>query len=479
MFIIELLVFFIIVFPLLIFIHYKPDISFWILINLYFDPGGYFTIFLGGDAFGRINISDLVIVGIIMCLLVIKPQIRTIKSNKLFRKFIIAFLIFAIYYFFVYGWLTPYIHNDLDYLTFVLKNRIFVYGFIILIAVYLFSIRSLKYFYYTTLFFCVVSLSLFFISLFTGLGLAPVTRMLRYPESEMIRIGMGGYGLFDMLFPISVIAYLLSRRIKVKLRYKEWLYFSGILMVLVLLLTLSRRTILDIPATILIIILIISYLYRSNKIKLLSKFIIPSIIVLIILSFTFQVYVSYISIITRDTFQLITTGADTRGIGDYRVSGTADLAAVKNYIQDNIWIGSGYSYVRSNEAGTAFISARGLFFASMEDAATEVPIYNLLFAYGIIGALLILRLYYFVFQLLVRFIKTLRQNILYEYINPITLIFSIYIIFVIISKLTTKIYSLGADFGNYGFSSIAIILGIGFALYEKFSTNKVIVAKYR
>jgi hypothetical protein len=451
---------------LIMIIRDKPDLSFWILLNMYFDPGGYFSFFLSGKLVGPFTISDVSLFLIIFCLFVIKTPGSFIRSNRLFYKFIIALFIYSIYYFFVYGFLSPLIHDDLNYFTFLLKNRGFIYGVILLISVYYFSLRSLKYFYYTTLFFGVVCLSLYSISLITGLNILPVNKIERYAGSGIMRISMGGYGLFDLLFPLAIIINFISRRIAYKIRFKKWLFYAGIFMATTLMLTLTRRTLLSIPATILIIIFIVSYLYRSNKLGILLKITVPSIIIMIILSFTFQKYIGYIATVTRDTFQLIITGKDTRDVSDYRVSGTGDLMDVKDYIAKNLWIGSGWAFTDYDEIGRNK-SNRGSKFANMVDAATEVPIYYLFFGFGLFGAILILRLYYIIFLLMYRLFRILKIRIDYGYSDSLMIMFSIYILFTFFLKYSVNIYSLGIDFTGFGLSLFSVSMGIGFALYYK------------
>lgn len=457
---------------LVIGIQKRPDFFFWLFLNLFFDPGGYVSGFLGGDIFGQVNIADIIIVCIVLCLISIKFKLKTIKSNQLFQKFLNIFLIYVIYYFLVYGYIAPYLHNDLDYSTFLLKNRNFVYGFIILISVYAFSLRGLKYFYTITLFFGVICLSLYWISLLTGIELSPIVQIERYSGSSMMRIAMSGYGYFNMLFPISLIVYIISRKAKLKLKYKKWLYYGGIMMVLTLLITLTRRTILEIIGTVLIIVFLVSYLTRSVRKTILLKIITAIVIAVLILHFTFPKYVNYVLRIGEDTFSLLLTGKDTRGLGEERVSGTGEYLAVKKSIRKNLWFGTGYTYLYWGETGYA-TSPRGYNYAQMADAAMEVPVYYLFFGFGLIGAILMLPLYIIMAKLFFKTIKLLKQNLFIYMENPLNIIFSIYVLLIIASKFTFKIWALGEDLWGHVFSSTAVWLGIGFALLTKLKKNKM------
>ena len=89
----------------------------------------------------------------------------------------------------------------------------------------------------------------------------------------MTRTAMGGYGLFDLIFPLALITFLLSRKIKLNLKYTWWLYYGGIIMIITQIITLTRRTQIDIIGTILIIVLIIAYIFRTGQVSEMIKII--------------------------------------------------------------------------------------------------------------------------------------------------------------------------------------------------------------
>jgi len=462
----------------IIIIRQHLDFFFWLFLNLFFDPGGFVSGFMGGNVFGRFNLADVVIVGIIICLASKKIDWKIIFNDRFFLKFLKLFSVYALYYFIVYGAVAPYLHNDLNYSTFLLKNRNFVYGAIILISVYVFSLRGLKYFYSITLFVGIICLSLYWITLLTGINLVPVNEVERYRGSGMMRISMSGYGYFYSLFPISIITYILSRKQKFRLKYKKYLYYGGMLMTLTLLITLTRRVFVDIVGTIIIAILITSYLFRTAKMPAIMKFAIPALLIFMMLAFTLPQYTDYVSRIAEDTFLLIATGKDTRSVGDYRLSGTGDLLAVKDSIRDNLWLGNGYTYLYWGDSPIS-TSLRGSFYARMADAAGEVPIYSMFFNFGLIGAVLILALYYQMGRLLLKTTKFLKRNISKYYEEPLILIISIYVILTILLKFTFRIMFLGSDFGNHGFPTFAVILGIAFGLHCKFMRSKADILSKR
>jgi hypothetical protein len=324
--------------------------------------------------------------------------------------------------------------------------------------------RGLKYFYFTTLFLGVLILSAFLISLVTGLKIIPIEVFERYEGSEMMRITIFSWGLIQILFPLSFILFLLSRKIKFNIKYRKLVYIAGMLMVVTLLITLTRRNFITIPGTILIIILLNSFIFRKSKIFAFAKILIPMSIIVLIIYLTLPKYVDYIVNISKDTFQLLTKGSDTRGENEYRVSGTGDLLITKKYIANNFLLGTGYNYLHWGGELEIAISSRGSEFASAADAAQEVPIYNIFFSYGLVGFIIMIFLYSFLIKLFLRLYSLVKKQINLLIAYPYELLFAIFILYMIVDKFTFSLYSLGSDFTTpyYG-----IFIGIGFALLQK------------
>ena len=466
----------VLLFAFIIIIRNKPEMWFWIFLNIYFDPGGYITGFRDGKLVGPLNISDVLIVGIILCMVSANINWKVIFGDKLLTSFFLFLVIFSAYYFIVFGGVAPYIHNDFDYVTFILKNRTFLHGFIILISAYIFSLRGLNYFYSVTLFFGVVCLTLYMITLFTGIELVYVWRLER-EGTEMTRITMLSYGLFDLVFPLSIIVYIISKKVNLNLKYKYWLYYASIIFLITQIITLTRRTQIDILGTLIIISIIIAYLFRVGKLSSLLKLLPPAILVILVLSFTFPDYIGYMGKTAENTFLLITTGVDSEGNSEYRVSGEGDLEITKEFISNNLLLGTGYSYLYWGP-GYAY-SNRGTTYSRAADAAGEVPIYYLLFGFGIIGAVLILPLYFFIGKLFFKLIKLLRMKLADYLQDPITIIFSVYILLTFATMFTINIYNLGSHFTGSRFSYFSFFIGLGFALHQKiflntlFQSNKI------
>ena len=442
----------------------NPDLAFWLLLNIFFDPGGYLTYYFAGKLVSRLYISDIVIPPILFCLYVINTNFKIIYKDRFFTGFLKVFAVFAAYFFIVYGAIVPYLFDDFNYLLFLQKNRMFLYYMIVLISVYIFTMRSLKYFYMVTLFTGFILLSAFLVSLVTHLQLIPIFFLERYEGSGIMRISMYSWGLFDILFPLSLILFLFPRKLKLNIKFKKIAYIAGMLMLLTMLVALSRRNFISIPGSVLIIVLLNSFIFRRNKALAMAKVLIPMGVTLIIINFTLPKYIDYISEISQDAFGLLMKGKDTRGEGEYRVSGTGDLEISKRYIADNFILGTGYTYIHWGSSGSA-ITSRGPVYAAAMDAAGEVPVYYIFFGYGFAGFIIMVFLYIFIIRLFLKLYSLARRKIsaLTEY--PYEVLFVFYILYLIANRFTYDAYSLGIDFTApiYG-----IYIGIEFALLRKF-----------
>ncbi len=334
----------------------------------------------------------------------------------------------------------------------------------------MFSLRGLKYFYIVTLFIGIICLTLYLITLITGIKLIPIVEMQRYEGADMKRVGLYSYGIFYILFPMALIAYLLSRKISLHLSYRPWLYYGGLLMIITQLITLTRRTQIQVLGSIIILILIISYLFQTIKLSAIFKLAMPVILIILALYITLPKYIGYVAEIGEDAFLLLITGKDSRGEGDYRVSGTGDLDVVEKYINNNLFFGTGYTYLYWDKLRNAR-SSRGDTYAKAADAASEVPIYYLLFGYGFVGALLILPLYYMMLSLFFKLIIFLKLTLVNYLKDPLTIIFSILILLTIASKFTIDLYTLSEDFTGPKISETLVFMGIVFAIFRKLKLN--------
>lgn len=455
-------------------INSRPDFAFWLLINMYFDPGGYLS-YISEFYLGRIDFNDILIVFIFIAFY------KNYKKGKIplsisMKRFLIRLFYFILFYFIIYAALIPFLKNDLNYATFLLKNRRFIYGVVILYGTYLFALRDLKYLYSTTLFVGFLTLSLFWISITTATPLIQYAEFERYSGSGINRIGMYSYGIFDLLFPLAVIAYFLSKRIKFNLPFKKLLYVSGVLMLITLLVTLTRRTIIDVIGMTLIIIFLISKFTEKNIITFSYKIFVPIVLVVFTLFILKPNYLTYIGKITNNTYYLLTTGEDKEGRTDNRVTGGGIYNDVFQTIGENVFLGTGYTYFhwefKESRGSVLATSTRGLQFGQLADAAQEIPIVNLFFSFGIIGFLFLLPLYVILVKTGRNIYKMLKLYIVpITHHNPFTVIFSIYTLVWMLRLFSYNLWALGDQFIGVKFQINAFWIGLLLAMYYRNSLN--------
>ncbi len=447
----------------------KLDLSFWLMLNMFFDPGGYLSA-VSEHFLDRLDFKDILIVFILISIYKIKGARKIIYQNTYFVKFLKFFLYFVLFYFIIYGAIIPYLKEDLNYSVFLLKNRRFVYGIILLFGVYLFALRGFKYFYLTTLFVALPTMILFWLTLITQIPLMEYALFERYRGSGIMRIGISSYGLFQILFPVSAIIYFINQSYNIRIKHKNLLYFVAFLILVTLLISLTRRTILDVIGSIFIIGFLVSKIIKTNIISIPFKIIVPTLILFLIILLLTPKYVNYLATVTADTFLLLTTGKNMRGESDNRVSGGGIYPEVYEKIEQNILFGTGYSYftweiVREMGEHKTAVSTRGYEFGQLADAASEIGFLNMFFSFGIIGFLFLLPLYISIYKLARKLYKIIRFNfnkLISD--DPLSVVFSVLFILMVVQMFTYKIWSTGDEFIGSRIQIIAVWIGLGFAL---------------
>jgi hypothetical protein len=104
------------------------------------------------------------------------------------------------------------------------------------------------------------------------------------------------------------------------------------------------------------------------------------------------------------------------------------------------------------------------------DAASEVPIYLVLFNFGIMGFIMATLIYIFLIRSLLKFIKLFKER-KDEYLSKgtYTFLFAIFAMLEVISKFTSRSFSIYDDFDVGKAPGRFIVYGIFFALFYKYS----------
>lgn len=447
------------------------DYVFWLSITLFFDPGGIFFYYFKNKFYGQVIWPDVFFFLAMISMLLGKPSnVMIVFRDKLFLKYIKYFILFFFYFFIIYGLVIPLKNSNLDYVTFIIKNREEFYSFFICILIYYYSLRSLKVLYNLLIVTGLILITLFFLKLSGGVSIIGAEETERFAGSGLIRIGMLSYGLIYWLFPLSLLLFLLNQKIRINIRLRKTLLFLGILMVIIELITLTRRTYINIIFTTLVSPLIVQKVLNTYSLKLFLRAFILVCITIIALTIILPESTTGIKAMFNDIYLLLTTGKGIKGETDYRLTGSENMQYTFDYIKDNYIFGIGYIPATWGDFLEMGRNKNNLGFAMA--ASYEVPILGALLQFGVVGMLLLFPLYYLPIKTTYKLYKLLkRSNIvkLSKYYNY-DVLFSIFLILILLTKYTIEIYTLFGDF-NYAsrLPSLILLFAMLFALYFKMS----------
>lgn len=465
-------------------INKHPDFFFWLFLMLFFDPGGFFSGYFENNAISLIDFSDLFFIGMLLSILsiVLKKNSKTVKMDSDIRKMFLCLFFFQLYFICIYGFAVPYYRSNLDFMFFLQKNRMYFMALPIMYGVYIYTQRNINLFYKMLVYFSVIILFLYLITLLTKLPIIPLMTFERYQGTGIERISMLSYGLINWILPIATIIIFLKAKKKMNFPMEKKIYISAVLMLITLFLTLTRREYLNIMLSVILILILVSYVFGIRKSKLSRKILFPAVLGFVSFFILFPQSFNNTVNLFEDTISLVLTGQDTKGHTDYRVSGTGDMFYVKQVISENPIMGTGYipymwtDVVRLKNLGDTFAMAM--------DASAEVPIYGAFFRLGIAGVLLAGGIYFLLLRDLYKFLKRLRKKgkLLtgFSKTGIILLLLSIYLLS---SIFTIQIYALFGDF--YSPSTLplfCVMLGLFYSLKresEKFFDELYIRASLR
>lgn len=437
-------------------------IAFWMSLMLFFDPGGFFTGYLGGNIIWRIKYYDVFFGLMLLSFIFKRDNFRLPWQSILFKKIIMYLFAINIYFLLVYGIFVPTYKGYSDFTFFLQKNRQYFYSLPLFIMTYRYSLNSVSVFYKVLIISSLLILMSYMLTLLTPIQIVPFYTLNRYGEAN--RIAMFSYGLIDWVLPMGIV--YISMRIRRKLPLNNYLFIALTLMLITLLLTLTRREFIRIIFMVLVIPIIFSSISKSMFIRKYIKFVIPSLLVILILNFLFPKYIDLSVRLVNDTFHLVTIGEDTEGMVDYRVSGTGDLELAKELIKENPYFGIGYYPAQWSDVVEMKKAGNDMGYAL--DASSEVPVYGALMRLGIFGLLLPFFLYLFIYNIWMKIYRTLRRNFkLYSSCN-IEILLLVTLLYLLLTKVTVDIYSLFGDFYSpYGITNFIVILAIGLGTYQR------------
>jgi hypothetical protein len=450
-----------------------PVFTFWLLFNLYFDPGGYQGVLFQGNIVSIFKFTDIIFLLFWIPYFNLKNRRSVFIEEKYLNLFYKYMGIYMLYFVIVYGFIIPQINDRVDFITFLIKSRLYFMAFLLIRPIYFFVKYGMEDHFKIVVYSAAICLTLYFISLISGLKLIPIATGDRYINSGIMRITLWNYGLFDWVLNLAFIVLLL----KIKIKNKRLLFYSGLLMAFAIVLTLTRRELIGRVFSILIILIIANYLFKSYRKIQIVKIILPLVFLSGLLYITFPKYIGYASDEYKSIGSLVSTGLDKEGNTDYRLAGTGDVVSMEKLISEHPFFGVGftrYSYEDLTNFRDLDNPLAGLY------AGGELPYLGSIGKVGIIGLVFFLPMYILILMMslkLYRIIKKNDINIFMKY-NSYELIFAVFAITFTISKFTFNLFNIFVEtYSPAAFIVFVIILSILIACHD--NLNKTLNSRQK
>jgi hypothetical protein len=444
---------------------------FWFSLMMYFDPGGFVAGYGGGNIIGKLNASDFfffIISGLYF--IRYKHYFRSQKWGKETYRLLKWLALYFLYYIFIFGFLAPILNGYPNFSMFLLKSRAMFYLPFIFIYVYHFAQidTQARFVKYITAFSLVI-LPLFLVSYLTGIEIVPIIRMSRFAGEETQRVWMASYGFINLSLYFSLVVLLMDKKyLRLNKNNRRKLLAAGVFIVLVLILTLTRREIIRLIAIPIIMAFIISKLERKSIFNKTGKIILGGGLIIVIMGSVLSTNLSWLSKTMSDTVLLLTTGQDSYGNTDERLNQDGGFIHAKDFINNNLLIGSGYYPYTFEEQKEQTKGARANNFVVGLNSASEVGIFGALFKTGLMGLLLSFPFYLIPLKKAYLLYKRLRRNPLLMYkIKSFDLIIVIFTFTYFIQKLVLEFLDLFGQFGTpINFAYYLVIIAVFFNSYD-------------
>ena len=322
------------------------DKIFWFVLILFTNPGGIQQTLDIYNIFGRTNLNDFLFVIMLACYLLTKSHTLSTKESKKLKTRII---VFAIYYFLIFGYITPSLEDDnVNNLFNFIKMRFALYNLSMFFFTYTFWKRSyLKFFKFFTVS-SIIILIIFLQSLITNFEILTTTAASR-GFIDLNRIMLLSYGLMPFFTALGVV-YIIF---KYRGRFSFHILLGFILMNTAWLVSLTRRHILGLIFTLIIGLLIFVYINRTNILKPVGRFnriIFFILFLLIIVGVSFPKYLNSAYTLIESSISVIKTGENISGKEDERLAFFGRKKMVEEFNR-HPFLGTGFANIWRTSEG--------------------------------------------------------------------------------------------------------------------------------
>jgi hypothetical protein len=250
---------------------------------------------------------------------------------------------------------------------------------------------------------------------------------------------------YPLMLWLLYLGNITARQVNLKIA-RNLIIVSGSLMVVVVIITLTRRTIIDIIWSAIAIGFLVMLLRRSASTFFnVFKLIVPGIIIVIVISVTVPKYFSWLGEVVTNTTELILTGEDKEGRSDSRVSGEGGLILANEYIKGHFVAGSGYFPYTYEMLYDKVL--QGDEFAIAYNDSAEVPLYGFILRFGAIGLFFEIIIYLILIRFSIKVFRLVRNHIAIIYESHFSdLLIILLVLGMLVNQFTINIMSLGVAF---------------------------------
>ncbi len=410
----------------------KPSLSFIMAILALIEP------------IGRVTFGKVAILFIILALIHIPLNFRKyktlIKEDKIFRLILINAFVFMLYQIFI----TFSETDGTSFYSYFLKNVRLILGIWVVIPAYYFGLNDRKNFFISILIISVITLFYFYLSNFGIYNFFSVSESDRGMDKDITRLGISG---FDFRYLTKFVAYILPAIFLFDVNkglLRRVLIIDGLMAFGILVLMLLR---LDLVYTILGSFLVVYILNRKYGIT--NKFN-KSIKISLIFLFLFVIFFRQFQQVI-DTY-LLTASSVSGSSSDSSLDTRGDwILLIVPYILKFMILGVGY-FTLSYENLDVY-------------AAADMPLFASVAIYGIVGVLIYIWRYIYVYKAF-KMVQISRE-LFHEYKYETIILYGIGCFF--ITALFFKFYLVFAEL-IYGWAYIefSVLLGAFFGLKRFF-----------
>lgn len=368
---------------------------FWLIIVFYLDPGGFIDANYRTPLGKLINNYGFVLLAWICYFIKNKEIPLRIFREDYVKKYLIILSVWYLYYLgWFYGLNNPFLPGPLQLFTH--NYRMLSQGLIVIPLIYFTIISVNKFIQYNTNV-TIIILLLLFITLTTPLKIIETLSFSRgFVEAD--RFFMLGNGLIYFSLPVAISSYALGLKTNFRIM------LAGAMVVVLIFLTLTRRSLVGIFEYIIIISILVSLAYRIRLYTIVSKFLkariiivaVTGILVVSALGFSF---IRFSGDFIKASIAMVTMKPDKDNPYDYRLSLTKNVSIV-SAIKENFWTGTGFDPAwQSGEGGGKGWEGADYVFLSC-------------FAmYGILGLAIFLFFYVLVAKVIITCSRMIRANL--------------------------------------------------------------------